>query len=293
MSDVTLNRNKFIGGSDVAAILGINKYKTSYEVWEEKKHGIRTFEGNNVTEWGKKLEPIILHEFELKHDVKLFDSNVKITSKEYKELGCHPDGKVLIKNENYLIEAKTVSSKAYQHWENELPLEYSCQIQHNLFVCDLQKAWFICLVLDDRNYFEIEINRDDAFVEMQNKYLLEWWQRYIIGDEVPIKVVADYEKENPEQQIIEANEVVLKDYELLIEAKSKFLKAKEEKETIEDRLKVFIGSNTDLTNGLQTLATWRTQVRVQMDTKRFKEEMPETYLKYCKDTKTRVFLPKI
>lgn len=292
MADVKLKRNTFIGGSDVAAILGINRYKTAYEVWEEKKHGIVTFEGNNITDWGKKLEPVILREFELKHNVKILDNNAKYISKKYKELGCHPDGIAFIK-ENCLIEAKTVSSKAYNHWENELPLEYNCQVQHNLFVCDLQKAWFICLVLDDRNYFEIEINRDDSFVEIQNKYLLEWWQRYIIGDEVPIKVVQDYEKENPDQKVIEASEEAISNYKLLVEAKAKYIKAKEEKEAIEDKLKEFIGSSTDLQSGLQTLATWRTQVRVQMDTKRFKEEMPETYLKYCKDNKIRVFLPKI
>ena len=292
MSDVTKNRNKFIGGSDVAAILGINRYKTSYEVWEEKKHGIKTFEGNNITDWGKKLEPIILHEFELKHNVKIFDSNAKYVSKKFKELGCHPDGIAYIK-ENCLIEAKTVSSKAYQHWENELPLEYNCQVQHNLFVCDLQKAWFICLVLDDRNYFEIEINRDDDFIEMQNKYLLNWWNRYIIGDEIPLKVVQDYEKENPEIQVIEANDDILKVFESLVSSKEKFNKAKEEKEALEDKLKEFVGSNTDLMHGIQTLATWQTQARVRMDTKRFKEEMPETYLKYCKDSKIRVFLPKI
>lgn len=292
MSDVTLNRNKFIGGSDVAAILGINRYKTVYEVWEEKKHGIVTFEGNNITDWGKKLEPVILREFELKHNVKIFDNNAKYISKEYKELGCHPDGIAFIK-ENCLIEAKTVSTQAFKHWGNELPLEYYCQVQHNLFVCNLNKAYFIYFVLDDRNYSEIEITRDNDFIQKQNDYLCDWWNRYIIGDEVPIKVVQDYEKESPDQQIIEANDDILKVFDSLVIAKEKFNKAKEEKEALEDKLKEFIGSNTDLHSGLQTLATWRTQVRVQMDTKKFKEEMPETYLKYCKDNKVRVFLTKI
>ena len=293
MSDVTLHRNKFIGGSDVAAILGINRYKTSYEVWEEKKHGIKTFEGNNITEWGKKLEPVIVENFEQIHKVKCFDQNKKYISKINPVLGCHPDGIVFLNKENCLIEAKTVSTNAFKYWENEIPLEYSCQIQHNLFVCDLQKAYFICLVLDDRNYFEIIINRDNDFIIMQNNYLIQWWDRYIIGNEVPIKVVADYEKENPELQVIEANEDAIKDYDELIMVKAEFIKAKEKKEAIEDKLKEYIGSNTDLMSGLQTLATWRTQVRVQMDTKKFKEEMPETYLKYAKDNKCRVFLPKI
>jgi len=292
MADVKLKRNTFIGGSDVAAILGINPYKTAYEVWEEKKHGIKTFDGNNATEWGQKLEPIIVDNCSQINKFDIGYRNDKFVSKVNPILGCHPDG-ISITPKPKLIEAKTVSSKAYKNWQNELPLEYFCQVQHNMFCCDLEEAIFICLVLDDRYYFEINVNRDNDFIEKQNAYLTEWWNKYIVGDEIPIKIVADYERQFPDQKIVEADESIFKIYQQLVEAKKEFTEAKEKKEALEDQLKLFIGENTDLMYGLNTLATWRTQVRVQIDTKKFKEELPETYLKYCKDNKIRVFLPKI
>jgi len=58
-------------------------------------------------------------------------------------------------------------------------------------------------------------------------------------------------------------------------------------------LKEKIGSNTDLMSGLNTLATWRPQTRISIDTLKLKEEIPETYLKYVKETKTRTFLLKL
>jgi len=292
MTDVTKNRNKFIGGSDVAAILGLNRYKTAYEVWEEKKHNIKTFEGNQATEWGKKLEPVIIAHFEQVNNVKVFDNNARYISKEYDFLGCHPDGICTINNENVLIEVKTVSTDAFKFWGNELPLEYYCQVQHNLNVLGLTKAKFIYLVLDSRYYGEIEISYDKEYAESVQKFLVKWWNEYIIGDNTPIKTVTDYEKENPEVKMVEADDETAKKHTELIELKAKIKELEAQKEVIEDFLKLKIGDATDLMYGLNTIATWRPQTKVTVDTKKLKEELPETFLKYATEKTSRTFLVK-
>ena len=292
MSDVTKHRNKFIGGSDVAAILGLNRYKTAYEVWEEKKHSIKTFDGNAATEWGKKLEPVIIAHFEQINNVKVFDNNERYISKEYDFLGCHPDGICTINNENVLIEVKTVSTDAFKFWGNELPLEYYCQVQHNLNVLGLTKAKFIYLVLDSRYYGEIEISYDKEYAESVQKFLVKWWNEYIIGDNTPIKTVTDYEKENPEVKMVEADDETAKKHTELIELKAKIKELETQKEAIEDFLKLKIGDATDLMYGLNTIATWRPQTKVTVDTKKLKEELPETFLKYATEKTSRTFLVK-
>lgn len=292
MVDVTKHRNKIIGGSDVAAILGLNRYKTAYEVWEEKKHSIKTFDGNAATEWGKKLEPVIIAHFEQINNVKVFDNNERYISKEYDFLGCHPDGICTINNENVLIEVKTVSTDAFKFWGNELPLEYYCQVQHNLNVLGLTKAKFIYLVLDSRYYGEIEISYDKEYAESVQKFLVKWWNEYIIGDNTPIKTVTDYEKENPEVKMVEADEETAKKHTELIELKAKIKELETQKEAIEDFLKLKIGDATDLMYGLNTIATWRPQTKVTVDTKKLKEELPETFLKYATEKTSRTFLVK-
>lgn len=292
MADVTKCRNEFIGGSDVAAILGLNRYRTAYEVWEEKKHSIKTFEGNAATEWGKKLEPVIIKHFEQVNNVKVFDNNERYISKEHDFLGCHPDGIYTHNGENILIEVKTVSSDAYKFWGNSLPMEYYYQVQHNLYVLGLKRAKFIYLVLDSRLYSEIEVNFDAEYVEEQNNYLIKWWNQYIVGDETPIKAVSDYEKENPDVKMVEADEEAANKHAELVELKTKIKELEAQKEVIEDFLKLKIGDATDLMYGLNTIATWRPSVRVSVDTKKLKEELPETFLKYAKEITSRTFLVK-
>jgi len=288
--DVTKGRNKFIGGSDVAAILGLNKYKTAYEVWEEKKHNIKTFSGNAATEWGQLLEPVILDKYEKDTGLKIENRNDRFIHPNYEFLGCHPDGI----SGQILFEVKTVSSKAYWNWKQEVPLEYYCQIQHNLFITGLLKAKFLIFVLDDRNLIELDVNFDYDFVKQQNEYLINWWNNYIIGENIPIKTSTVYEKETElEEQIVEASEKALKTYNELSKLKAELKILTEKKELLEEILKTEIGSGTILMNGLNQLATWKPQKQVRIDAIKIKEEQPDIYVKYAKEISFRKFLIKL
>jgi len=50
-TDFQRNRRKGIGGSDVAAIAGLNPWKTPLQVWKEKVLG-DTVEENAAMRWG-------------------------------------------------------------------------------------------------------------------------------------------------------------------------------------------------------------------------------------------------
>lgn len=53
-------REKGIGGSDSGTIVGTNAYGSAYQLWSEKTHTTeRTFEGNDATKWGHRLENVI------------------------------------------------------------------------------------------------------------------------------------------------------------------------------------------------------------------------------------------
>ncbi len=60
MQDVTKDRDKYIGGSDIAAILNISKFKTRWQLLQEKAgFEENDFKGNAYTEYGNILEPKI------------------------------------------------------------------------------------------------------------------------------------------------------------------------------------------------------------------------------------------
>lgn len=58
--DVTIDRDKYIGGSDIPVIMGISSFKTRYQLLLEKA-GIEScdFAGNKYTEYGHTIEPKI------------------------------------------------------------------------------------------------------------------------------------------------------------------------------------------------------------------------------------------
>lgn len=60
MIDVTIDRDKYIGGSDIPAIMGISPFKTRWQLLCEKAGLVEDeFEGNRYTEYGNVLEPQI------------------------------------------------------------------------------------------------------------------------------------------------------------------------------------------------------------------------------------------
>ncbi|MDU4479989.1 YqaJ viral recombinase family protein, partial [Clostridium sp.] len=56
-------RKKGIGGSDVATICGLNKYKSALELWMEKRGYKQDEEAGESAYWGTTLEHIVREEF--------------------------------------------------------------------------------------------------------------------------------------------------------------------------------------------------------------------------------------
>ncbi len=60
MIDVTIDRDKYIGGSDIPIIMGISPFTTRWELLQEKAGLIQSdFAGNKYTEYGDVMEPKI------------------------------------------------------------------------------------------------------------------------------------------------------------------------------------------------------------------------------------------
>ena len=55
-----------IGGSDVAIICGLNKYKSQLQLWMEKTGQSEPEEAGEPAYWGNVMEPIIRNEFAIR-----------------------------------------------------------------------------------------------------------------------------------------------------------------------------------------------------------------------------------
>lgn len=86
--DVSQDRDKYIGGSDLPIICGISKFKTRWQLLLEKA-GLaeNTFEGNPYTRYGHYIEPFIRDHINLIYNTTFIPNRV-ING----DIRCHSDG---------------------------------------------------------------------------------------------------------------------------------------------------------------------------------------------------------
>ena len=101
MQAVTIDRDKYIGGSDIPIIMGISPFKTRFDLLLEKA-GLKedNFVGNEYTEYGNVLEPKIRDYINKKYNLG-FEEYKKING----DIRVHLDGF----NNASVLEIKTTS----------------------------------------------------------------------------------------------------------------------------------------------------------------------------------------
>ena len=101
MQAVTIDRDKYIGGSDIPIIMGISPFKKRFDLLLEKA-GLKEndFEGNAYTEYGNVLEPKIREYINTTYDKEF------VEGKHYNgDIRIHTDGE----DKDCILEIKTTS----------------------------------------------------------------------------------------------------------------------------------------------------------------------------------------
>lgn len=84
---------------------------------------------------------------------------------------------------------------------------------------------------------------------------------------------------------ISPDDEILKIYHKLCRIKGIINNLQFEKEILENQLKSKIGNN----DGIDGIATWKTQTQFRLDQKTFKEKHPDIYQAFAVESKTRIF----
>ncbi|MBR3325845.1 MAG: YqaJ viral recombinase family protein, partial [Atopobiaceae bacterium] len=90
-------RTKGVGGSDVAAIMGISAYRSPVEVWMEKtgRKQPADLSDKEAVEWGNRLESIIRNKFaEMHPEFIVSESGVTFVSRKRPWAHANLDGMV-------------------------------------------------------------------------------------------------------------------------------------------------------------------------------------------------------
>jgi putative phage-type endonuclease len=138
-------RNRGIGGSDVGAIVGLNKWKSALDIYLDKTGRGKEYQENESAYWGNTLEEVVAREFEKRTGKKLKRRNAILQHPEYTFMLANVDR--LLIGEKAGFEAKTVSAYGAEEWEGEeIPESYVLQCMHYMIVTGLKKWYIACLI---------------------------------------------------------------------------------------------------------------------------------------------------
>ena len=276
-ASVKEDRNLYIGGSDIPAIMGISPFKTRYELLLEKA-GLQedTFEGNEYTEYGNIMEPKIREYINKEYKMNFIEGKHIIN-----DIRCHTDGE----DGNNVLEIKTTSQI------HEKADDYKIYLVQLLFYMQYTKknnGWLAIYERQEDFNEEFDKNRLIVYSIFKEEYedLLEKINQAVDQFRIDLQKL----KENPlltEEDLMPNDIVSVSNKILLLEEKLKDYKKleneqKELKNQLKDLMKEKGIKKWETPNGTKiTLVDDAEDKEVlEFNEKKFKEENKEIYDKY-------------
>ena len=182
-----------IGGSDVAAILGISPFRTARDLYYDKLNIVTADdEGNWVAmEMGNLLEPLVAKIFARKTGLKVFKRQCMFQHPHHPWMLADldylvelPDGSIAI------LEIKTTNYNARDNWwynGNEIvPIYYESQGRHYMSVTNIDRVYFCCLYGNNADEVIIRhIDRDMTYETEMIALEQTFWQDNVLAKVPP------------------------------------------------------------------------------------------------------------
>ena len=285
--NVTQHRERYVGGSDVPTILGINKYKTQYELAKEKTGLVeKPFISNEYTDYGNKMEPQIRNYINAVNQTHFI---VDTVINEDQHIRSNVDG--VDYKEGILLEIKT-------HGKNYNQLVYEAQMQLYMAQLNLKIGWLAMyerpanfdVEFNSDHLKIVEVERDEDFIRKIYDAIETFWIRCEFLKEKPEMDETEYMTIGTDMDIaiVKLNRVAPK----LLALKEQ---AEELKKIEEDAKALLYQKMTE--NDIKKIETpFLTVTRVlpskalKFDSKRFKAEHEELYSEYLKESERKGFV---
>jgi len=184
------DRSRMIGGSDISAIMGMNRWCTPLQLWAKKKGKIKD-EGQKpeYLEIGTELEEYVSRKFMQKTGFKLRRDERDFTHPDYPYMQAHIDRWIC--GEDALFEAKTASMYKEKEWaDDEIPIEYIMQV--NWYCGIVGKAvGYIAVLIGGQKFVWKKMDFDRKLFDKQVIAARDFFCRFIDGDEIPMAMGDD------------------------------------------------------------------------------------------------------
>ena len=285
-------RSKYIGGSDAAAVVGLNSFSSPYSLWAEKTGKVPGFAGNLATEVGSFLEEFVAKKFEQETGKKVRRVNQSFFNSDYPFAIANIDREIV--GEDAGLEIKTTDSLNLKKFKGgEYPANYYCQCVHYMAITG-KKRWYLAVLIGNKEFKWFTIERDEAEIEALMTAEADFW-KHVETDTPPAVDGTQATSEALKTIYSESTEVTV-DLTAFAASLQQYMALKKqikELETLADEaaniVKAFMGENGGgECDGFRV--SWKSQTRRTFDSKRFATENPDIDMsEYYKETAARVF----
>ena len=283
-------RRQGIGGSDAAAIVGLDRYRSAFDVYAEKI-GLKPEQPDNeAMRQGRDLEQYVAERFMEATGKKVRRRNAMLQHPEYPFMTANIDRWVV--GENAGLECKTTSVlNRTKFSQGEFPPNYYVQCVHYMAVTGAER-WYLAVLVLNKAFYVFTIERDEAEIQTLIDAEKDFWENHVLKQIPPAPDGTESTSELIKQLFPEAREreeIALYGHEdkiqqyLELDAQVKELTQK--RDALKQELQLAM-SDAEIGRAQGYVVEWKNQVRQTLDTQKLKKEQAEIYQKYLKPAQT-------
>lgn len=285
-------RHQYIGGSDAAAVVGLNAWVSPYSLWAEKTGRLPGFDGNLATEVGTYLEEFVAQKFAEVTGKKVRRSNLSWFNSDYPWAIANIDREIV--GEDALLEIKTTSELNTRKFKGgDFPANYYCQIMHYLAVTGRKRGYLAVLIGNKEfRWFTIERDEDEinALMDAERSFKM-----LVDNDTPPIADGTQATADTLSALYPNSMDTAIgigfyeKDLDNYFRLKAQRDELDEQIDGIANRIKAHLGE-CEKGEGERYKVSWKTQTRSTFDHKKFIKDHPGMDVsKYYKTSSSRPF----
>lgn len=289
-------RKNYIGGSDAAAVCGLNPYASPFKVWMDKTSSTLDLTDNYAMKIGRKLEETVADLFEEEAKKKVRRNNQVLVSEKWPWMMANIDREVI--GEDAILECKTTKGWNRDQWKDgSVPLAYQIQCHHYMAVTGADFCYIACMIgLEDFVWQRIDRDQEtiDLLVETEKSFYDLLQSGKFPGPDGSDSYTKELNKrfkstnESLPPVDIDPEQV---DFKILEMVEEQLKRLTDTKERIEQEIKLQMGEATcAVAPGY--FITWKPVTSSRFDTKSFKKDHPDIYQSYTAEKQARRFMIK-
>lgn len=252
----TADRLTGLGGSDLGAILGLNPYRTPFQVWSEKSGRSQPFTGNLQTRFGTHAEQFVADEYCDRTGRRVQRYLGMLRHPQAPLLGhidrlVIPEGKSIASHRREIrtdmgLECKTAHALAASRGDDwgepgtdAVPASYLIQCQAYMLLTGCPH-WDLAVLFGNSDFAIYHLHHDRELAEYIIEESSRWWRDYVVADTPPppsseLEARQRWPGHTP-GKVLDADPTLYTDLTMLARLKAEIRAKEKEEQALKDRI---------------------------------------------------------